>query len=58
MSGTTMSVSDRYAETDNIGGPLDPLVDAIYEDAAAVTRGLVEIRRLVEHLQAGLTDVC
>jgi hypothetical protein len=54
MSGTTMSVSDRYAEPD-VGG-LDPVIDSIHEDAAAVARGLAEIRRLVEHLQAGLTD--
>jgi hypothetical protein len=56
MSGTTMSVSDRYAEPDDVGDPLDPLVDSIYEDASAVARGLVEIRRLAERLQAGLTD--
>jgi hypothetical protein len=56
MSGTTMSVSDRYGEPDDIGGTMDPEIDAIYEDAAAVARGLVEIRRLVDHLQAGLTD--
>jgi hypothetical protein len=56
MSGTTMSVSDRYAEPDDVGEPIDPLIDSLYEDVAAVARGLVEIRRLVEHLQAGLTD--
>ena len=55
MSGTTMSVSDRYAQPDDVGG-LDPVIDSIHEDAAAVARGLAEIRRLVEHLQLGLTD--
>jgi len=48
MSGTTMSVSHRYAQPDDVGG-LDPVI-------AAVARGLAEIRRLVEHLQLGLTD--
>jgi hypothetical protein len=55
MSGTTMSVSHRYAQPDDVGG-LDPVIDSIHEDAAAVARGLAEIRRLVEHLQLGLTD--
>ena len=57
MSGTAMPISDWSApDPDDLAGPVDPLLDAIFEDAAAVGRGLVEIRRLVEHLQAGLVE--
>jgi|KBSSwiStaDraftv2_1062776.scaffolds.fasta_scaffold3196776_2 hypothetical protein len=55
MSSSTMPVSDRHVEPDD-DGAVDALLDSIHEDAAAVARGLVEIRRLVEHFQAGLTE--
>ena len=63
MTGTTMPIGewpdeDLYAYPDERGAPagqpVDPLLDSIYEDIAAVTRGLVEIRRLADYLGAEL----
>jgi hypothetical protein len=61
MSGTTMPIDGRpdlEVGLEGWGDPIDraedPLLESIYEDLAAMNRGLAEIRRLAEHLDAQL----
>ncbi len=61
MSGTTLPVEGRHdldVGLEGWGDPMDraedPLLESIYEDLAAMNRGLAEIRRLAEHLDAQL----
>ena len=61
MSGTTMPVHGRQdldVGLEGWGDPVDQaedsLLESIYEDLAAMNRGLAEIRRLAEHLDAQL----
>jgi hypothetical protein len=62
MTGTMMPIGDwsdleptspdeRARAADNRA---DSVIDSLYDDVAAVTRGLVEIKRLADHLEATL----
>ena len=48
----THTSADRPAR--RTAPPVDPLVDALHEDVAAVLRGMVEIKRLADFLEAAL----
>lgn len=62
MTGTMMRIgewSDHEATSPDeraraAGLQADPVVDSLYDDVEAVTRGLVEIKRLADHLEATL----
>jgi hypothetical protein len=62
MTGTMMPIGDwsdhEPTSADEragaAGNRVDAVLDSLYDDVAAVTRGLVEIKRLADHLEATL----